>query len=50
MGGDTDKVYRHLANLNVGYNSRVPARPWPAAATHIVPVAAVSGTLAPELS
>ena len=48
--GDTDEVYRHLANLNVGYNARVPARPWPTAASRVVPVPTVSGTLAPELS
>jgi FlaA1/EpsC-like NDP-sugar epimerase len=49
--GDTDEVYRQLASLNIGYNSQIPARPWPAAAaSHVVPVPAVGGTLAPELS
>jgi len=48
--GDTDEVYRHLASLNIGYRSQIPARPWPASASRVVPVAAVGGTLASELS
>jgi FlaA1/EpsC-like NDP-sugar epimerase len=46
--GDSEEVYRHLANLNIGYEPQVPIRPWPAAPSRIAPLPTVRRALAPN--
>lgn len=48
--GNTEQVYRHLANLNIGYQLKVQERAWPMPHNRAVPSSAVAPTLAPELS